>query len=168
MVHLSPQPSLPIILKTSLCYNPVPIPWLVLKRSSSQLLSTPNGDVLLANCLHSTPEVILPELLQFASHPRRQNYYLEKAAGSFLTAQLSRISASRNQRWPAKEGGNLRTNTKLLSKYPYVYKESLGRFQFFFENSLVNIFQCSAALILSSTPEQNCNIFETIALVLIQ
>lgn len=103
-----------------------------------------------------------------AFHPQRQNYYLEQAAGSFLTAWPSRISASRNQRWAAKEEGNLQTNTELLSKCPYVYKDCPGKIQFFFENSLVGIFQCSVALILSSAPEQNCNIFETIVLALIQ
>lgn len=101
----------------------------------SQLLSIPHSDILLPNCLHSKPEVILPALLQFALHLSQRDRIIiwsrQWEAFSLHGPPGPLPQETKGEQLTKK--GTCKQTTEFLSKCHYAYKDSPGRLQFFWE-----------------------------------
>lgn len=129
----------------------------------------PSQDVFLPNCLHSAPEETLPEVLQFALHLLQRDRIIPGAGSRKLSCcKALQDLCLKEPKVTSKGRRELANKHKTSVQMSWCLQGFSRQPPNSFENSLVSTFQCSAALILSSTPEQNCNIFETIALALIQ
>lgn len=85
MFHQCPQSSLPIILKVSLCWDPVPITWLVLKRNNSQFFSIPHRMFSCQIvCIQHLRKLYLKCCSLLCIFSKETELYLEQAAGNLL------------------------------------------------------------------------------------
>lgn len=164
MFHQCPQSSLPIILKVSLCWDPVPVTWLVLKRNNSQYFPSLAGCFPAKLTAFSTwGNFTWSVAVCSASSPKRQNYTWSRQQETFLLhgppGSLSQGTKGDQQRkkGTCKQTQNFCPNVLM----PTRILQAASKFFWEFVSKYISVLHCIDS-------EQNCNIFETIALALIQ